>query len=170
MTHALQALMQQVNGSSFVAIDTSTEPTLRGGKANPFKGRVRKISKGNVVMVFQNKNSNGYQNMVMKRLALEGKDPESFQIGERTWGTRIKDTPFVEHNGAQYLEVIFLKSGTTTYECDGAPINKEDIEGLVETVQQAEQGGLDNKVIIRTFKFDSITSLTIGKQKYDLTI
>lgn len=170
MTHALTALMQQVNGSSFVAIDTVTEPTLRGGKANPMKGRVRKISTGNVVMVFQNKNSNGYENMVMKRLALEGKDPESFQIGERTWGTRIKNTPFVEHNGAQYLEVIFLKPGTTSYEFDGAPIAKEDVQGLVETQPEGEQGGLDNKVVIRTFKFESITSLTIGKHKYDLTL
>lgn len=167
MTHAIEALMQQVNGASFIAIDTATEPVLTGGKKNPMQGRIRKVTVGNVVMVFQNKQTNAYDNMIKKRLEQEGKDPESFELSPRKWGTRKPDAPIVEHNGEQYLEVIFLRPGTTHYELDGAVIDKADIEGLKAPVE-AEQGGLDNKVILRTFKFESVTALTIGKRKYSL--
>lgn len=167
--HAIEALVQQVNGASFIAIDTCTEPVLRGGRANPMLGRIRKITIGNVVMVFQNKHTNAYDNMVKKRLEQEGKDPASFVLSARSWGTRVPNAPIVEHKGEQYLEVIFLKPGAVSYELDGVAIAKEDIEGLYEPIE-AQQGGLTNKVFIRTFKFDSVTALTIGKQKYDLSI
>lgn len=167
--HAIEALVQQVNGASFIAIDTCTEPVLRGGMKNPMKGRIRKITIGNVVMVFQNKVANGYENMVHKRLEQEGKDPASFQLSERQWGTRVPNLPIVEHKGEKYLEVIFLKPGAVRYELDGVEIHKNDIEGLQEAIE-AEQGGLSNKVFIRTFKFENVTALTIGKKKYDLSI
>ena len=79
----VSALFSQVSGSSFVGIDTVTVPVLTGGKKNPHAGRVTKVMVGASVMVFQNKNSNGYENMVQRRLAKEGKNPESFVLGHR---------------------------------------------------------------------------------------
>jgi hypothetical protein len=164
--HALEKLfIENVNGSSIISIDTTTIPTLAGGKSNPDQGRIAKVSTGHNVMVFQNRNSNAYQNMINKRLIAEGKNPE-FEVGPRQWGTRIKNTPFVEHKGEMYLEVIFLRSGKVSYTRDGDVCDMNTIHGLKED-SVSEQGGLDNKVIIRTFKFSSINAVTINGQKYN---
>jgi hypothetical protein len=117
-------------------------------------------------MVFQNKNKHGYAEMVKRRLIQEGKAPESFNLKPRKWGTRIPNLPIVEHKGEQYLEVIFLNTGKTSYTLDGNPIAKEQIEGLKSTpFNEDAQGGLNNQVVVRTFKASNITGLTINKKK-----
>jgi hypothetical protein len=169
-------ILGTVNGASFVSIDTLTEVKLTGGKSNPFQGRVTKRMTGASVMVFQNKKSNAYDNMVKRRLEKEGKDPASFVLGERKFGKRIPETPFIEHiktgpDGKQfierYLEVIFLKAGTTELLVDGLPYTGE-IPGLPEEREPTGQGGLENQVIIRTYKCDSIKKIRIDKQEYVL--
>jgi hypothetical protein len=163
----LQSLLASVNGNTIISIDTVTTPTLLGGKKNPLQGQIRKVMIGGNVMVFTNKNSNGYENMVNRRLIAEGKDPASFELGERQWGERIAGTPFIEHNGATYLEVIFLRPGKTHYEHGLRSIAREQITGLKDAVE-GEQGGLDNKVVIRTFKADSIAAITIDGKRHVL--
>lgn len=164
--HPLEAIFGQVNGASIISIDTSTVVPLLGGKANPMVGLVTKVSIGHNVMVFTNKTTNAYENMVEKRLIQEGKDPTSFELKPRTWGNRIQGSPFVEHKGQMYLEVIFLHAGESHYEYQGNVIPPEFIIGLNERHQEAEQGGLDNKVIIRTYNFDSILAVKINKVQH----
>jgi hypothetical protein len=164
----LQNILANVNGNSFISIDSLTDVKLKGGVKNPFQGRVTKRMTGASVMVFQNKKSNAYENMVRRRLEKEGKAPESFVLGERKWGTRIPETPFITHNEALYLEVIFLKAGKTQLLVDGKPYSGE-IPGLDEpTVDEDSQGGLDNKVIIRTFKAASIKAVRVDHQEFVL--
>lgn len=164
----LQSLMANVSGACFVSIDTVTVPKLKGGMKNPMQGKVRKVMIGANVMVFSMKNGgSAYENMVLRRLEKEGKDPASFELGARAWGTRIEGTPFVEHNGALYLEVIFLKPGKSHFEYGARPIAASEVIGL-EQAHEAEQGGLDNKVIIRTFKADSIMAVTINGERHVL--
>jgi len=165
----LVAAFQNVSGASFVGFDSLTEVTLTGGKKNPMQGRVTKRMVGASVMVFSNQNTNAYEAMIQRRLEQEGKDPVSFELSPRAWGTRIPNMPIVEHekNGVTtyYLEVIFLKPGKVEYRLDGAPIPQDLIEGLKEPVA-GEQGGLDNKVIIRTFAADSITEVRVDGKVY----
>ena len=166
----LQSIVNgEVNGATFVTIDTTTVPTVRktvdtedGREPNAHFGRVRKHTQGMNVMVFQNKTTNGYENMVKRRLEKEGKDPTTFELSERKWGVRLQDQPFVEHKGELYLEVIVLNAGTTHYTIDGVEVDKDDIVGLGKP-REAEQADLSDKVILRTFKADSITQITIGK-------
>ena len=157
-------LMKKVNGATFISIDSSTEPRLTGGKKNPHIGRVRKVTEGASVMVFQNKTTNAYENMVNKRLGKEGKS--TFTLSPRTWGTRVPNLPFVEHKGSHYMEVIFLSSGDTTYTLDGVPTPATDIIGLAPKPDEAAQGGLNDKVIIRTFKVANINKITIDKETH----
>ena len=171
MTNIRTTINENINGTTFISLTTSTEPRLTGGKSNPYKGRVKKITTGSNVMVFQNKNIHGYDAMVKRRLAKEGKNPASFVLSPRKWGVRVPNSPFVEHNGAYYLEVIFLKSGDTHYELDGIVFdhtNKANQIRLGLNLDKVEghQGGLNDKVIIRTFKIDSITELTINGDTY----
>jgi hypothetical protein len=154
-----------INGASFIGLDTLTTVKLTGGKSNDQQGRVQKCTVGSSVMVFQNKNVNGYQNMVKRRLQSEGKNPDTFELKPRTWGVRIDGTPLVEHKGEYYLEVIFLVGGETSYLLDGKPVKKDLINGLPKK-KEGSQGGLDDKVIIRSYKIGSISRITINKETY----
>ena len=155
-----QTVFGALAGGTFVGIDTRTDVRLTGGRKNAMAGRVTKVMRGATVMVFTNSETNAYDAMVRRRLAEEGKDPESFELGERVWGERIQGTPFVEHNGRHYLETIFMKPGVVEYELDGQPIDKSNIVGLpAPRIDEDSQGGLDRKVVIRTFALDSIMCL-----------
>lgn len=166
MTTVREIMTDKVNGGTFIAINTETQVKLSGGRSNPLQGRVTKVVIGSNVMVFQNKHTNAYENMVNRRLVVEGKDPNSFQVGPRSWGQRETGTPFVTHNGNEYLEVIFLKCGDVHYRVDGVATPKDQIPGLPESSQEAHQGGLDQKVIIRTYAVESIIGITIDKTTY----
>lgn len=152
-----------VHGATFIGLDTITEVNLP--KSSPHHGRVTKVMTGANVQVFGNKHTNGYENMVKRRLGKESKDPEDFQLSPRKWGQRVPNLPIVEHQGNEYLEVIFLKNGEIEYLLDGKPINKEDVIGLKPPVA-AEQGGLENKVHLRTFAVESIRQIVIDGQTF----
>lgn len=163
----VRAAIANVKGGSFLGMDTITKVDLRGGKKNPQLGRVTKKVTGSNVMIFTNQTGSAYDKMVRRRLEQEGKDPETFQLSPRAFGTRLPNTPFVEHNGKYYLEVIFMKAGAVEYLLDGQPIDKNNIIGLPPPAAAGgEQGGLDNKVVIRTYAIDSIVSLRINNQTY----
>lgn len=163
-TEILEALMKDVSGASFISITTVTPVKLTGGKKNPMQDRVTKKTTGSNVMVFQNKSSNAYENMVNRRLLKEGKTTE-FTVGPRPWGTRVTNTPFVVHGDQKYLEVILLKAGEVQYQVDGIDFNGV-IEGLTGGADTAEQGGLDDKVIIRTIKCENVKEITVNHHKY----
>jgi hypothetical protein len=152
-------------GGTFVGMDTETVPTLKGGRKNPMQGRVTKQMIGATVMCFSNTDSNAYENMVKRRLEREGKNADTFTLSPRAWGQRITGTAFVEHNGKHYIEAIFLRAGTVEYFLDGAPIDPANIEGLQDKTE-AEQGGLEDKVIIRTFALDSVLALRVNGNEY----
>jgi hypothetical protein len=166
-------IFKTVNGTTFIGIDTLTNVTLTGGKGNEFQGRIQKLNEGSNVMVFQNKNSNGYENMVQKRLQQEHKDV-IFEVAPRKWGERIPNSPFIKHTPKGslveklYLEVIFLRSGRTSYLLDGKPISKESIVGLPEDREESGQGGLESRIILRTYALDSICRVSINKEVYNV--
>lgn len=174
MRHNVNWIFANVNGNSFVGLDTETKVALRGGKKNPMLGRVNKKTTRSRVMVFQNRLSNAYDNMVKRRLEAEGKDPNSFVLSPRVWGERIPNTPFVRHINKDgqlkhYLEVIFLAAGKSEYLLDGKHIDKEMIEGLPEAellVSDNVQGGLENQVIIRTYDVASLTGIRIDNDEF----
>lgn len=163
----IAAALQNVTGSSFMGISTETPVTLKGGKKNPLQGRVVKRMEGGNVIIFTNTNSNGYENMVKRRLTKEGMAAENFSLGHRPWGERLKDSPFVFHKGTLYLEVIFLTPPRNVqYYVDGVLTAKEDIPGLDLDKKEGEQGGLSDKVIIRTPKTENVTSIRIDGKEY----
>lgn len=168
----------EVNGATPISITTETIPVLKGGKSNPMKGLViKRMEKANV-MIFQNKRINGYEAMIERRLIAEKKDPASFVLGPRQWGVRREGMPFVDHIKIDketkeevsevYLEVIFLKTGKVTYWLDGEEIDRDDVQGLDTSKEEGEQGGLDNKVIIRTFNVKNVKEISIGGDHYIL--
>lgn len=159
-------ITNHIKGATFIGMDTETPVTLKGGKTNPLQGRVTKQVNNSNVMLFQNKTVNGYDNMVRRRLEKEGKDADAFQLGPRAWGIREDGMPFIHHNGKMYLEVIFLNAGDVKYFVDGNETPKEAIQGLDTDKAEGEQGGLDNKVIIRTYNVDNIKAMRVDGKEY----
>lgn len=161
--NTIKTEVDKVKGTTFVSIDTVTDVKLTGGKSNPLQGRVQKLTRGANVMVFNSTEQNGYENMIKRRMIEEGKDPSTFTLGKRAWGQRIDQTPFIDHNGKKYIECIFVNPGKSTYLVDGVETDKDDIQGIPESKENADsQGGIENKVVIRTFALDSIQSVRIN--------
>lgn len=166
----LQTLVNSVKGTTFAGLTTTTNVKLSGGKKNPQQGRITKRTESANIILFSNSEKSGYESMVRKRMISEGKDPEEFKLKPRAWGQRIGNSPFIEHNGKKYLECIFVSPGTTTYYEDGVEIDPDNIEGLPEKKEMTEtqkesQGGIENKVILRTFSLDSIVSIKIKNEE-----
>ena len=172
-----QKAFGDIPGGTFVGIDTETVVKLPGGRSNPYQGRLTKRMLNANVMVFGNTNSNAYENMVKRRLEKEGQDPEQFKLGKRAWGQRIDGTAFVEHKGEHYVEVIFMRAGAVEYLLDGQPFDLVDPPlGKANWLDIPEvklnpngQGGLseENRVVIRTFKLDSILAVRINGETLD---
>lgn len=162
----MKTVISSVKGSTFAGMTTKTTVKLLGGKKNPMQGRVEKVTENSNVMLFSNCSKSGYEEMVKRRMIKENKSPEEFAVQERAWGKRVGNSPFIEHNEKMYLECIFVKAGKSKYLLDGVEINKEDVEGLPvknETTDgfKNSQGGIEDKVVIRTFAVDSIISMKI---------
>lgn len=167
----LFSAVANISGNSFVGMDMVTTVKLKGGKANPQQGRVQKRITGASMQVFQNKGVNGYEEMVKRRLLAEGKSADDFKLSERAWGNRVDDTPIIEHSkdgiAKYYLEGIFQSPGKVEYLLDGKPVAIEDIEGMdVPKVSTTGQGGLEDKVFIRTIDATNITELRVNNTSY----
>lgn len=180
----IQDLLDKVNGCTFAGLDCVTDVKLAGGRKNPYQGKLVKHCYGNRVMLFTNKLSNGYENMVRRRLVAEGKDPSSFQLGELVWGTRLPNSPIIEHKNQHYLQVIFLVPGEPQYFATddiywyldngekfvafkkGDEVPKRCIKGLPEHKGSGRQGlEGDNKVVVRTYSLDSIRCIRLFKEE-----
>jgi hypothetical protein len=162
-----QKIFGSIVSGTIIAFDSQTVVPLLGGKSNPMLGRVFKHMTAAQAMVFGNVNSSAFVNMVRRRLILEGKDPNDYQPSERKWGTRIKGTAFVENKGEYYVEVLFLRPGNVVYYYNGQVIDKSEIIGFnPRDPSEESQGGLSNKVYIRTFKLASLISVRAFKQAW----
>lgn len=162
---ALLSVVSSIKGVSFVGVDMLTEVALKGGKANPMKGRVQKRVTGMKAMVCRSNEfgSPAYENAVNRRLAAEGKGEFKSQ-GLAAWA-EVVDFPIFKHKekGDLYMQLICMDSGKTEYLLDGQPIAKADIIGLDTDKPEGSQGGLSDeaKVIVRSPKLESITGIRI---------
>lgn len=188
-THNIADILSGVKGTAFTSIDTLTKEdlysrlssltpehrmlcSLMNVKSNPMIGRIFKKLVGNSVIVFTS--SAGYRNMVKRRLEVEGKNPDDFVVKPPIWGTRIADTPIIEHNGEHYLEVVFQKPGRKSYLGMIGSSNKlEEIEkdvifGLKKPAKIADsaQAYLENMVILRRYKLSSITGIRFDGKEF----
>lgn len=178
--NTLTEIVDSVKGVKFASIDTESKVALTGGKKNPFKDRVTKRTVGSQI-ILTNTPENVYSNMVKKRLIEEGKDHTEFELKPRKWGSRIGNTCFIEHTKdgeeKKYLEAIFIRGGESTYFVDGVETDPATIEGLKIEVEETnlkkngeekavQQGGLEDKVVIRTFDINSIISVRVNGEAF----
>ena len=155
----INSIISQIKGTTFASLDSTTEEKLSGGKKNPHLGRVTKKTDNIRIILFAS--MKGYENMVKRRLIKEGKNPDDFKVASLPWGNRIsEDSPIIEHNGNYYIQTIAQGSGQSRYFLDNREVEKESIIGMKEPTKSVKQN-LDNEVVVRTFKLDSIREIRL---------
>jgi hypothetical protein len=143
----LQTLVSEIHGCTFATMDTETK---REG--------VRCIREGERVILFNNKQSSGYENMVRRRLADAGKNADNFVLGDLPWGERIEGTPFIQHKGEIYLQTVQIAPGASKYFIGSSEVD-ERLLGFRE--RNPNQGLGLNSVIVSTYNIKNITRITL---------
>lgn len=169
MNNLRDLLETKLSGASFVTINTTTTPKLNktlvtddGRIENPYFDKVTKQSKLNC-QIFQNKVKNGYEEMVKRRMVKEGKDPETFELQPRKWGVRLPNLPIIEHKGEYYLEVIVHNTLSSEYIYNNKSVKSTEIKGWPSSGDpEKSQGGIEDKVEIRSIKLSNIKEIHIG--------
>lgn len=149
-------LLATIQGCTFAALDAETRPVPG----------VKKITTGERVLLFTNKNCSGYENMVKRRLREAGKNPDNFVLSDLPWGERVKGTPLIEHNGKYYLQCICLDPGQSEYFIAN---RKVDPEYLNLPKKRPNQGLGDNSVYVHTYALESITRLSVKGEIIEFT-
>ena len=150
--------------SCLVNFTAMTEVALTGGKANEHQGRVIKTVEFDAHLMC-GAGAIDYAKVVRNRLVAEGKDPADYIPLPRRWGKRISGTPFLELGDETYLEVFFVSAPRNIlYFLDGWRVEKAEIVGLPSSRKPSEssQGGLREKVVVRTYKLSSLIKVVIG--------
>ena len=101
-----------------------------------------------------------YESCVNAQRAREGKAAD-FEVKPRQWGKNVGGS-LIEHKGNFYLELPSRKCLLSYYEDgEGNPIEGEALEylkGFLPT-KSASRQGLENEIVWRTYKLESILAL-----------
>lgn len=123
---------------------------------NPF-GKIFKIYKA---VVSINKD---YEKDVNQNRAIEGKD-QDFQKEGLKWGQHAHGKAIIEKDGTLYLQTIVegYRGGSTYEDEHGNPVTLDAIKPFMPVKKaEAPKQGLEDAVMVRTFKYDSILQLAI---------
>ncbi len=151
---------------NFWTISTRTEPKLtkkhRGTKEPCPYEKVFKVA------TVQLQIDVDYENCVNAAREREGKEG-NFKAKERTWGIHIggsliEHTPKGSTKKVYYLELPSRKCLSVAYEdIEGNPIEGEQLEslkvGFFDSPKKSSRQGLENEIVWRTYKLDSILTL-----------
>lgn len=149
----IKDLLERVRGCTFASIDSETHPAVG----------IKKVTTGESVLIF-NSNVSGYENMVKRRLAALGKNPDDFVVGDLPWGQRMDGMPgcLIVHKDVYHLQTIILKPGETEVFVGDKKVPADEVQYLLPTKRGNNQGlPDDNSVVVRTYKLDSIVSIRL---------
>lgn len=153
--------MKNTTITSDLSLVIETAPTMRKTD-NPYAGKVTKHT------IMQVRLNHDYQGEVNDRRLLEGKEA-NFHAKPLAWGQRVMTedgnrTPLIENKGQLYLHCQVLKSGKPTYLVDGHPATDDEFAQILAFMPEKDDGksqGVDDPVIVRTFKLESVIALIV---------
>lgn len=145
----LSEILKSINGCTFASLDCETKP-MAG---------VRKVTKGESVILFTNKTGSGYEKMVKRRLKEVGKNPDDFVLGDLAWGERLPDTPVIIHKGKYYLQTVTLRPGVSDYYIGETKVDPVYLGIKDRGTNQGLPRG--KEVLVRTYSLDSIKQIKL---------
>jgi hypothetical protein len=175
----LAKLLKDFDKKSFVSMHTVTSPKLnRKGRVSGQSvmeaigvatENIRKVSDMVVGLGYD------YQDLVLNRLInKEGKDFEDYKPGE-SWHVPWEESSTVHMHkttGEKYffVECIANNPPKSCYVdiSTGVELSKDKLEEFLPKDSPPKNQGLDNPIVVRTFKLDSIKRLKVGGTIYEV--
>lgn len=163
----------RANPAEPIHINMRTQVKLKGGQSNSMQNRIFKETEDLRIELAIPGVAGGYADRLKEQAVADGLNPDTYQPKARAWGTRIDNSPLIEHKGEHYLEFFVTGSGKTRYVYDINNSGRADefveikpsmIEGLPESKEVGShvQDGLSKKVDVRCVKLANITRIRIG--------
>jgi hypothetical protein len=159
----LKVLVSRIHGCTFATIDTETYPV---------KG-LRKVSRGERVIIFRTNGASGYEGMLKRRLEEAGLNADSFHVGPLPWGTRVEDLPIIENKGNYYLQTIEIAPGEDIYYFGATDqvINDPSAFGVRRRPNTHQDLPSDRQVKISVYRIDNIKRIAIfGEEILDTSV
>ena len=160
--------------SSFVSINSSTEPKLAVGKCKAEFGvhpkELNIVKHTTMVGLVGTKvdYSTLVENRLLKEADLKGTDSKGWEKEERRWGERV-DGVHVTHKGTDYITVhcVSANKPLVRYELDGKEVDEETLKKIKNSLQTSsskkqEGAGIEKQVVYRDYKLSSINSIKVG--------
>lgn len=159
----LVKMLMAITGPKPATITATTEVKMNKTN-NPYHERVTKRQVSNVFINFS------YTNSVNKKLVKEGKEAD-FVAKPRVWGVHVPGTPLITHKNEFHLEAGFITKNTpkAEYMLDGVVTDKAVFETYLPAKTENKSQGLDEEVVIRTFKICNIESVRVNGKLYVVT-
>lgn len=146
-----------------VNVYTYSVVKLKGGKRNPYQGKVWRATDFRNVEINSRGDAGVYKQKVEDEMRKAGEAGE-FTPGKRAWGERVEGTPFIEHKGEFYLEFYPSSNPEDTsnvFYLEGEDGKVSPIED-VRTIHGYEAGTSKPKVDIRCVKLSNINKIEVG--------
>lgn len=151
----LQDTLSRIEGCTFATLDALTEA----------KSGITRVTTGERVILFTNKRSSGYENMVRRRLQQAGLDPDGFRLGDLPWGERMPETPIIVHKGKYYLQTITLEPGAYEYFLGRHVVDPMSFGIKPPKTKQGLPPG--KEVLVATYALENITRLVLMGQVFE---
>ena len=172
MSNILNALKART--SSFVSINSSTEPKLLVGKCKAEFGvhpsELNLIKHTTMVGLVGTKVDYAtlVENRLIKESDLKGTEASSWEKEERRWGERI-DGVEVQHKGSTYITVhcVSANKPIVRYELDGKEVDEITLAKIKKcfsdsSSKKQENAKIEKQVVYRDYKLSSINSIKVG--------
>ncbi len=156
-------ILSQVEKSTFINLVTETKVRMNK-RNNPYFDKVIKKSKSNFLI------GNDYETRVQKNESKEGLTPD-FQSEENKVGTHIsKCVLFNEKTQSHYLMVERFDEikPQVEYTFEGNSIDKVLFQDYMTKVYESQKQEQERKVMVLSYKEDSIKEFTLNGQKYEV--
>lgn len=156
----LLPLLNKIHGATFATLDAET-------KTNS----LTKIVKGLRVILFRTTGGSGYENMVKKRLAEAGLNPDAFKVSPLPWGKRLDDLPLITKDGKFYLQCIPLSEPKAEYFLPGGiPVSDPSVFGIRERQRNPDLPE-DKQVFVSCYNIENINRIALmGEEVFDTNV
>ena len=147
----------------FISFESQTEPKMRKTN-NPYFGTVVKVTKAVV------QTERDYENAVNNQLKKEGKEPNFVAVAPsgRHHITKLL-TAKNDDEKQLYVNIFYFNNPKARIKVKyidtitGKEIDKALLAPFMPKASEAEQGGVDKKIIIRTYKIEAIKWLACAE-------
>lgn len=173
----LLKLLRTINSATPVGITSLTDPGLRK-TGNPFRGNVVKLTRASGLIGWGNsagESQSPYAQSVNRQRLRENKLAD-FKAKPRTWGTRLKGTPLVEHvpegvgNVLYYLELKRQSDWQFFFRIDtGERIDRRELEPWIPARHKNHRQGVQTEITLRDYRLDHIAELRMGGEQYQIS-